>query len=213
MTTGANTLYGLLFAEWGSSEYFERRRDVVVNTPILAGTPDTYVYDPQNPAPTAGGAMMGPDAGIALQNDVEVRPDVLVYTTSPLTEAVEVTGPIRLVLYISTTAPQTDFTGKLVDVHPDGSVYNISEGIVRQRYSAGASQPTKIQLDLWPTSMVFLKEHRIRLEVSSSNYPRFDRNPNTEGAIATETQPIAAKQTIYHSPETPARLILPIIPR
>ena len=178
---------------------------------------DTFVYDPQNPAPTAGGAMIGPRAGIALQNAIEARPDVLVYSTPPLAENLEVTGPIRLILYVSTSAPHTDFTGKLVDVHPDGSAYNVSEGIVRRGYDKPATdveadQPTQIQIDLWPTSMVFLKGHRIRLEVSSSNFPRFDRNPNTARRIATEAHPVSATQKIYHGPETPSRIILPLVP-
>lgn len=173
--------------------------------------PDTYVYDPRDPVPTAGGAMIGPRAGIALQNAVEERPDVLVYSTPPLEEDMEVTGPIKLVLFVSTTAPHTDFTGKLVDVHPDGSAYNVSEGILRRPYDG--AKPTEIQIDLWPTSMVFRKGHRIRLEVSSSNYPRFDRHPNSARPIATETAPIVAAQSVYHGAETPSRLILPIIPR
>ena len=173
---------------------------------------DSYIYDPRNPVPTAGGAMIGPRAGIALQNDIEKRQDVLVYSTPSLKEDIEVTGPVRLILFVSTTAPNTDFTGKLVDVHPDGSVYNISEGILRRRYGQ-SDRPTEIRIDFWPTSMLFRKGHRIRLEVSSSNYPRFDRNLNTGRPIATETQSITATQTIYHDPKTPSYLILPIIPR
>ncbi len=172
--------------------------------------PDTYTYDPKNPAPSRGGAMMGPRAGIQLQNDVERRPDILVYSTAPLEEPMEVTGPVSMTLHVSTTAPSTDFTAKLVDVHPDGSAFNVTDGILRRRYAS--AEPTEIRIDLWPTSMVFLKGHRVRLEVSSSNYPRFDRNPNTGRPIATETDTLVARQTIHHSPATPSRLILPIIP-
>ncbi len=172
--------------------------------------PDTYTYDPKNPAPSRGGAMMGPRAGIRLQNDVERRPDVLVYSTAPLEEPMEVTGLVSLTLHVSTTAPSTDFTAKLVDVHPDGSAYNVTDGILRRRYAS--AEPTEIRIDLWPTSMVFLKGHRVRLEVSSSNYPRFDRNPNTGRPIATEMETLVAHQTIHHSPGTPSRLILPVIP-
>jgi len=156
--------------------------------------------------------MLGPQGGIALQNTIEKRADVLVYTTPPLDEDIEVTGPIQLVLYVRTTAPNTDFTAKLVDVHSDGSAYNISEGILRRDYKV-TDQPVEIQIDLWPTSMVFLKRHRIRLEISSSNYPRFDRNPNTGRTIATEEESIAATQTIYHDDQFLSRLILPIIPK
>lgn len=179
--------------------------------------PDSYVYDPVNPVPTMGGAMLGPRSGTARQNEVEARPDVLVYTTPPLAEDLEVTGPVRLVLFVSTTVSHTDFTAKLVDVHPDGSAYNVSEGILRRGYGGptgtGADRPTEIEIDLWPTGMVFLKGHRIRLEVSSSNYPRFDRNPNTGRPLATETSPIAATQAIFHRGDSPSRLILPVIPR
>jgi putative CocE/NonD family hydrolase len=187
---------------------------LTVAPPTSQEPSDTYVYDPRDPVPTAGGAMLGPRAGVAQQNAVEARPDVLVYSTPPLEEDLEVTGPIKLVIYVSTTAPHTDFTGKLVDVHTNGSSYNVSDGILRRRYSGpsdavGVDQPIEIKIDLWPTSTVFLKGHRILLEVSSSNCPRFDRNPNTGGQIATETQPIVATQTIYHGRETLSRLIHP----
>lgn len=177
-----------------------------------AEPPDRYLYDPRDPVPSAGGAMLGPRAGIASQRAVERRDDVLVYTSATLAADVEVTGPVTLVLYVSTAAAHTDFTGKLVDVHPDGSPYNVSDGIVRRAY-APRSGPTEIRLELWPTSMVFKRGHRIRLEVSSSNYPRFDRNPNTGRPIATETEPVAAHQAIHHGGDTPSRLILPIVPR
>src|SRR5205807_4023686 len=122
------------------------------------------------------------------------------------------------ILYVSTTAPNTDFTAKLVDVHQDGSAFNISEGILRRSYQevqgpSAAEKVHEIHLDLWPTSMVFLKGHRIRLEVSSSNFPRFDRNPNTGRPIATETAPVPARQTVHHDDKSPSRLILPLIPR
>ena len=177
-----------------------------------AEPPDRYLYDPRDPVPSAGGAMLGPRAGIASQRAVERRDDVLVYTSATLAADVEVTGPVTLVLYVSTAAAHTDFTGKFVDVHPDGSPYNVSDGIVRRAY-APRSGPTEIRLELWPTSMVFKRGHRIRLEVSSSNYPRFDRNPNTGRPIATETEPVAAHQAIHHGGDTPSRLILPIVPR
>jgi putative CocE/NonD family hydrolase len=179
--------------------------------------PDSFVYDPNDPVPTAGGAMLGPGAGPFRQNAIEARADVLVYSTEPLASDLEVTGPIELVLYVSTTAPCTDFTGKLVDVFPDGSAWNISEGILRRRYDehwadgapAGISE---IKIEMWPTSNVFKQGHHLRLEVSSSNYPRFDRNPNTGRPTAIETAPIQAKQTVFHDASSPSRLILPIIP-
>lgn len=173
-------------------------------------SPDRYSYDPRNPVPTAGGTMIGPRVGIAKQNEIETRQDVLVYSTAPLEQDLEVTGPIKLILYVSTTAPNTDFTAKLVDVHPDGSAYNICDGILRRSYS-GSEIPTEIEINLWPMSMVFFKGHRIRLEVSSSNYPRFDRNPNTGHNIALESKSIISKQKIHHGSIYSSHLILPII--
>ena len=179
---------------------------------------DAYAYDPQDPVPSAGGSMLGPRSGIQLQNEIEKRFDVLVYTTKPLTEDVEITGPITLVLYVTTSAVSTDFTGKLVNVYPNGDAYNISDGILRRSYSqddAKASTPasTRIEIELWPTSTVLLRGHRIRLEVSSSNFPRFDRNPNTGRPIATETKTVVAHQRVYHHADAPSHVVLPLVPR
>ena len=182
-------------------------------TPPGDEPPDEFVYDPERPVPSAGGAMLGPLAAVARQNEVESRKDVLVYSTAQLSDDVEVTGPIQLVLYVSTTAPATDFTGKLVDVWPDGSAWNVSEGIVRRPYASEGAAPTEIRIDLWPTSMVFLRGHQIRLEVSSSSFPRFDRHPNTAGPIETEVDPESATQTVHHSAVSPSRLVLPVIPQ
>ena len=154
--------------------------------------------------------MMGPRAGIALQNAVEKRQDVLVYTTPALQKDIEVTGPVTATLFVSTHVPHTDFTAKLVDVYPNGDAYNVTEGILRKGYQE-ISQPTEIKIELWPTSTVFRKDHRIRLEISSSSYPRFDRNPNTGSPIATETKSVVAEQTIYHSENMPTHILLPII--
>lgn len=177
---------------------------------------DRYVYDPRRPVPTFGGPMLGPRAGMYPQEQVEARSDVLVYTTAALEHDLEVTGPIRAVLHVSTDAPNTDFTVKLVDVHPNGEAYNVSDGILRRTYpgpDGRDGQPMEIAVDLWPTSMLFRRGHRVRVQISSSNYPRFDRNPNTARDIATETEPRTAEQTIFHSFDSPSRLILPVIPR
>lgn len=192
------------------TKYYLHNDGVLNLTPQNTEIPNTYIYNPLNPVPSAGGTMLGPRAGIEKQNDIENRNDVLNYTTTPLKEDIEVTGPIRLILHVSTTAPNTDFTAKLVDVYPDGSAYNVSEGIIRRPYTP--KQPTQIEIELWATSQVFFKEHQIRLEVSSSNYPRFDRNPNTGHPITTETNPVEAKQIIYHDKKAPSYLVLPIIP-
>jgi putative CocE/NonD family hydrolase len=180
--------------------------------PTAPESADSYVYEPRKPVPSRGGAMLGPRAGIASQKEVEARSDVLVYSTEPLEHDMEVTGPVSAVLQVGTSAASTDFTVKLVDVHPDGMAYNVSDGILRRDYTP-QSAPHEITVQLWPTSMLFRKNHRIRVEVSSSNYPRYDRNPNTGQDISTEISPQAATQTVYHGALAPSRIILPVIPR
>lgn len=184
--------------------------------------PDEFLYDPADPVPTVGGnnlvwATIGPYD----QSKVEAREDVLVYTSRVLNEPVEVTGPVILNLYASSSAPDTDFTAKLVDVYPDGKAYNLCEGIIRARFrnskvNLELIEPGKIypyRIDLWVTSNLFKPGHRIRLEVSSSNFPRFDRNPNTEEPFGTGTNLVKAKQRIFHDPSHPSHLLLPVIPR
>ena len=184
------------------------------NEPEGGAASDSFTYDPRDPVASRGGAMLGPRAGMFTQNEVESRRDVLVYSTDVLAEDVEVTGPVHAVLHVGTTAPNTDFCVKLVNVYPDGKAYNVSDGILRRDYPAGASgAPVEITVQLWPTSTLFKRGHRIRVEVSSSNYPRYDRNPNTGRDIATETQPVSARQTIFHSASARSRIILPLIPR
>jgi putative CocE/NonD family hydrolase len=174
----------------------------------------TFIYDPRNPVPSRGGAMLGYRAGIYLQNDVETRADVLVFTSEPLAEALEITGPVRAVLYVTTSAPNTDFTVKLVDVHPDGKAYNVTDGILRRAYQQSrANAPTEITVELSPTSMLFRKGHRIRIHISSSNYPRFDRNPNTGRDIARETSPVSAVQQVFLGGDTASRIVLSVVPR
>lgn len=173
--------------------------------------PDEYDYDPKDPVPSAGGAMLGTRAGIRIQNDIEERDDVLIYSTDPLTKPTEITGPVRVVLYVSTNSLSTDFTAKLIDVYPDGTAYNLSDGIVRRSYDISRIKPVKIEIELWPTSNVFLKGHKIRLEVSSSNFPRYDRNPNTGENIATAVKTIPAHQMIFHSRKYPSHVFLPVI--
>jgi putative CocE/NonD family hydrolase len=173
---------------------------------------DRYRYDPMSPVPSRGGAMLGPRAGMHQQDEVEARSDVLVYTTEPLQADLEVTGQIKAELFVNTSAPNTDFTVKLVEVYPDGRAYNVSDGILRRNYEHD-DQPTRIDIDIWPTSILFRKGHRIRVEISSSNFPRYDRNPNTGRTIATEDSPMTANQTVFHSPGVASRIVLPVIPR
>jgi uncharacterized protein len=157
------------------------------------------------------------------QRQVEQRADVLCYTTPTLAQAIEVTGPIELVLYVASSARDTDFTGKLVDVHPDGRAEILADGILRTRYRESLAVPVflepgqsyELHLHLGATSNVFKAGHRIRLEVSSSNFPRFDRNTNIGGTIATETakEYVQAINQIYHDSAHPSCLILPLIER
>ncbi len=175
--------------------------------------PDRYIYRPSDPVPTKGGALLSNRAGIQIQNAIELRKDVLVYTTPILSQPIETTGPIMAILYVATDASSTDFTAKLVDVHPNGNVYNVSDGILRRNYVKTANNaPIRIEIQLWPTSHVFLKGHQIRLEISSSNFPRYDRNPNTGAFPPTATTMQDAKQMLFHNANYPSQLILPVIP-
>jgi len=189
------------------------------------GQPDSYVYDPANPVPTTGGPLCCDNGhlpgGPFDQQVVEARPDVLVYSTPTLESDLEVTGPVTLDLYASSSAADTDFTAKLVDVTPDGKALNLTEGILRARYRESTTEARpivpgqiyKYTIDLWATSNVFLKGHKIRLEVSSSNFPRFDRNLNTGGNAATDSTFVKATNTVYHDAAHPSALILPVVPR
>jgi uncharacterized protein len=183
---------------------------------------DQYTYDGNNPVPTVGGNnLMGAPAGPQEQTRVEEREDVLVYTTPALAEDLEVTGPVKLILWAASSARDTDFTGKLVDVHPDRKAYNLCDGIVRAQYRNGAEKPTllepgqatRFEIDLWVTSNLFRRGRRIRLEVSSSNFPRFDRNPNSGKPFGTDTELLPARQTVFHDRDHPSHLVLPVIPR
>jgi putative CocE/NonD family hydrolase len=187
-------------------------------------TADHYVYDPANPVPTVGGPLCCDSThlqpGPRDQRSVEGRSDILVYTTPVLAENVEVTGPVALELFASSSAVDTDFTAKLVDVWPDGFAQNLTEGIVRARLRESNAKPQflnpgqtyKFTVDLWSTSNVFLKGHRIRLEISSSNFPRFNRNPNTGEELRSAKNLVSATNTIFHDADHRSALILPVIP-
>ncbi len=183
---------------------------------------DCYDYDPQHPVPTLGGqSMFLENTGPRDRTPVECRDDVLVFSSHALERDLEVTGPIRLTLYAASSAPDTDFTATLVDVHPDGKAICISEGIVRARFRDSWEAPTLLtpgriycfQIPIWETSNLFRAGHRLRLEVSSSNFPRFDRNLNSGGDAGTETRFRTARQTVYHTPRYPSHITLPVIPR
>ncbi len=189
--------------------------------------PDNYLFDPRDPVPTVGGQtflpgfMIGTNAGPRDRREVEQRSDVLCFSTDPLADDTEVTGPVSLVLHVASSAVDTDFTGALVDVHPNGRAAILTEGILRARYRNSLRDPELLEpgcgyeltLDLWATANVFRAGHRIRLEVSSSNFPRFDRNSNTGATIATEREEdyVPALNTVFHDADRPSRLILPVI--
>ncbi len=174
---------------------------------------DEYVYDPKNPVPTHGGGTLfsGANAAGPLdQQKIQEREDVLVYTSERLNEPLEVTGPIKVKLWARTDAPSTDFTAKLIDVQPDGTAYNLTDGIIRTKPN-NQNEVTEYEINLWPTSNVFLPEHKIRLEISSSNYPRYDANLNTGKTMLDSKDSVKANQAIYHQEEFASQIILPII--
>lgn len=185
-----------------------------------AGAPsDSFTYDPRTPVPTgsSGAYSRAPTD----QRAIEARRDVLVFTSAPMEAPLEVTGPIQLVLWAASSARDTDFTARLVDVHPDGTARALTDGILRARYRSGRSapvlltpgEPTEFVIEVGATSNTFLAGHRIRLEVASSNFPRYDRNPNTGAPFASDSATVSAHQTIFHDRAHSSRLVLPVIPR
>lgn len=186
---------------------------------------DQFTYDPSDAVPTLGGPLCcGPPlpSGIGPQDQskAEARSDVLVFTTPALSRDLEVTGPVSLELFVSSSAPDTDFTGKLADVWPNGFAQNLTEGILRLRYRNSQEKPEiakpgetyRVIVDLWATSNVFLAGHKLRLELSSSNFPRFDRNLNTGEEQASGTRMSKAINVIYHDKAHPSALVLPLVP-
>ncbi|WP_063129342.1 CocE/NonD family hydrolase [Nocardia fusca] len=182
--------------------------------PTTEQTPDHYLYDPADPVRTRGGHLVMAyefPAGQFDQAATEQRPDVLVYTSEPLTEDLEVTGRVRMRLHAATDGPATDWVVRLCDVDTDGVSRNLCDGI--QRIHATPGEPGEYEIDLWSTSNVFLAGHRIRVQVTSSNFPRWDRNPNTGEPTRTAITMRTARQTIFHDTVRPSRIILPVIPR
>lgn len=185
---------------------------------------DHFVYDPHHPVQTVGGNnCCSPHIvpwGPYDQRDVEMRGDVLCYTSDPLAADLEVTGPITVILYAATDGPDTDWTAKLVDVAPSGYAKNLCDGIIRARYRESLSHPSlldsgkvyKYEIDVGVTGNVFRQGHRIRVEISSSNFPRFDRNPNTGHDFGVDAALRVAQQTVYHNRDHPSHILLPVIP-
>jgi putative CocE/NonD family hydrolase len=187
-------------------------------------TPDRFEYDPMNPVPSLGGNVCctgnAITAGSFDQRRNEERPDVLVYTTEPLKEGIEVSGPIEVTLYVSSEAKDTDFTVKLIDVYPDGRAYNLDETIQRMRYRDGYDKPEvrmqagkvyKVTLGPLNTSNYFDAGHRIRIEISSSNFPRFDRNLNTGGRNSDESKGVVARNAVHHSRQYPSEVKITVV--
>jgi len=191
-------------------------------SPENAQPADAYVYNPADPVPTVGGDHLFFNSGRKEQSKLERRPDVLVYRTLPLAEPLELAGPIRAVLYVSTDAADTDFTAKLLDVCPDGKVWNLRDGIVRLRYREFPSRPMNepapvepgkiyaVTINLGHLAHQFKPGHRLGLHVSSSNFPKFDRNLNTGEDLLTATKMRTARQKVYHDRDHPSCLELTV---
>jgi putative CocE/NonD family hydrolase len=184
---------------------------------------DHYVYNPADPTPTWGGATLIHPLfvrGVADQRKLYERDDILSYTSEPLDQDMEVTGPVVVKLWATSDARDTDFVARLIDVHPDGFAQNLCDGIIRARYRNGDTpelmQPNhayEFTIDLWATANVFKIGHRVRLDIASASFPRWDRNPNTGEDFGVSAHMHSARQTILHDSAHPSRVILPIIPR
>jgi len=196
----------------------------LVSMPHANNQPDSFEYDPMNPVSSYGGnvcctgnAITG---GSFDQRKMEERPDILVYSTEPLKESIELTGSIDVTLYVSSDAKDTDFTVKLIDVDEQGRAYNLDETIQRMRYREGYDKPPvwmqpnkvyKVKFQPMTTSNYFASGHRIRIEISSSNFPRFDRNLNTGGNNYDETKGVITHNMVHHSKQYPAEVTITVV--
>jgi putative CocE/NonD family hydrolase len=200
-------------------------------TPPAAGSAALdYAFDPHDPVPTRGGAISSGEpvmsAGAFDQNALAVRPDLLVFTTAPLGCDLEIAGPVTLRLWIASDAPDTDFTAKLIDLYPPsaddprGFAMNLTEGLLRVRYRDSWEQPTlmvpgevyAITIELFPVANLFCRGHRLRLDISSSNFPHFDINPNSGEPEASWERPRIAHNRVFTDAAHPSHLVLPVIP-
>jgi len=196
----------------------------LVSEPPAADTPDTFTYDPMNPVPSYGGNVCctgnAVQGGSFDQSKMEERSDILVYSTDVLKEGFELSGPIDLTLYVSSDAKDTDFTVKLIDVDETGKAWNLDETIQRMRYRDGYDKPLawmesgkvyKVKFQPMTTSNYFAPGHRLRIEISSSNFPRFDRNLNTGGNNYDEVKSVVAKNAVHHSKQYPAEIVISVV--
>ena len=181
----------------------------------------SYVYDPNDPCPTCGGTLLLPTQytpGPINQASVMARRDVLTYTSAPLTADLEITGALRAVLYVATSGRDTDFMLKLCDVHPDGRTLNVCDGVLRLSLRDGQRRQLvepgamlRVEIDLWSTAMLFKAGHRLRVLVTSSDFPRYDRNPNTGELAHVATRLVPALQQVFHGEDCASHLLLPEI--
>jgi len=198
-------------------------RGVLVEQPSKIAERDEYTYDPNNPVPTVGGnncCGTPTIAGPRDQRTIESRKDVLGYSSAPLDSPLAIAGPVKLKLFASTDGRDTDWVAKLVDVYPDGSAMNIAEGILRARYRKGTQNEEllnpgevyEFDVDLIATANVFLPGHRIRVDITSSNFPQFDRNPNTGAPFGSSARVRIARQAVFHGPGKGSHILLPVVP-
>jgi hypothetical protein len=195
------------------------------DAPPAADRPDTFTYDPMNPVPSYGGNVCctgsAIQAGSFDQRKMETRDDILVYTSAPFADGLELSGSITPTLYVSSDAKDTDFTVKVIDVYPDGRAYNLDETIQRMRYRDGYDKRVwmapgnvyKVTMQPLNTSNYFAPGHRLRIEVSSSNFPRFDRNLNTGGRNFDESKPVVARNAVHHSTQYPSQVTITVVKR
>jgi hypothetical protein len=193
--------------------YLQTMGQLATSKPAAGSPPDPYRYDPADPTPNLGGALLSTEAGQVDNRPLEARPDVLTYTTEPLTAPLTVIGHVRLQLYVRSSLEHTDFYGRLCDVQSDGRSLNVCDGLFRVQPGRGEPQPDGslcIEVDMWATAYQFQPGHRLRLQVSSGAHPRISRNLGTGELLMHGTTVQAAEQTIFHDPEHPSALLLPL---
>ncbi len=197
-----------------TSYFLQQKSQLSIQPPVEVSAPDHYRYDPAQPTPSVGGPLLSGVAGPKDNREVEARSDVLVYTTAELAEAVEINGWVKLVLYVRSSLPHTDFFGRLCDVWPDGRSINICDGLLRVEPGTGEVMPDgsrRLEIGLWATAQRFERGHSLRLQVSSGAHPRWTRNLGTGEPVALATKMLAVDQTIYHDAAHPSALVLPVV--